>query len=91
MLTGAILVGLVVLGLVAQVLHAVQIQKAEREMNRKLDLIIENLPKEVEMTGEPAKLEDLIKLDIMETMGKVAPMTDRQVRELAQEIKDADT
>lgn len=87
MLTGAILVGLVVLTLVAQVLHAVKIQKAEDSMNKKLDEIIDRLPRD-HYSGQPVSLEDLINLDLMETMGKVAPMTDRQVQEIIKELKD---
>lgn len=92
MLTGAILVGLVVLGLVAQVFHAVQIQKAECSMNHKLDELLARLPDpEYQIEGTSASLEDLINLDLMEIMGKIAPMTDRQVQELAKEIKDAES
>lgn len=92
MLTGAILVGFVVLGLVAQVFHAVQIQKAERSMNHKLDELLARIPDpDYQIEGTSASLEDLINLDLMETMGKIAPMTDRQVQELAKEIKDAES
>lgn len=92
MLTGAILVGLVVLGLVAQVFHAVQIQINKRSMNQKLDELLSRIPDpDYQIEGTSASLEDLINLDLMETIGKITPMTDRQVQKLVKEIKNTDS
>lgn len=83
MLTGAILVGLVVLTLVAQVFHAVKIQKTEDVINNKLDKIIELLSQD-QHYDQSVNLEDLINRDLLETMA----MPDLQLEKLLKDIKD---
>jgi hypothetical protein len=88
--TGVILVGLMVLGLVMQTIHQVRVAKLLTRVETLEARILARLLMEAEtqtaMTGTAVTLEDLIQRDLMETMGETAPMTDRGVTKLVEEM-----
>ena len=81
MMTQAIVLGCLFLGLIMQVIHAQAIAKTERSMNQKLDQLLEQQP---EYHGP--KLEDLIQKDFKEQMGVnselFTPATDEELTDI---------
>jgi hypothetical protein len=88
MATGAVLVGLALVGLILQIAYHVRSDRMAKQINHIEFMLNQFLIQDEIQIGQPATLEDLINLDLMETMGKVAPMTDRQVQEMVKELKN---
>lgn len=88
MATSAILVGLIVVGLVLQIVYHVRSDRMTKQMNHIESMLNQILIQDEIQMGQSATLEDLINLDLMETMGKVALMTDCQVHELVKEMRE---
>jgi hypothetical protein len=93
--TGVILVGLMILGLVMQTIHQVKVAKlltrVETLEARILARLLMEEEVQVRMEGTPVTMEDLILRDLEEALGETAPMTDRVVAKLAEEIRAAET
>jgi len=81
MMTQAIVLGCLFLGLIMQVIHAQAIAKMERSMTQKLDQLLEQQP---EYHGP--KLEDLIQKDFLKQMDfdpeSFTPITDEELEEM---------
>jgi len=81
MMTQAIILGCLFLGLIMQVIHAQAIAKTERAINQKLNQLLEEQP---EYHGP--KLEDLIRKDFLEHMNldlePFTTVTDEELEEM---------
>lgn len=92
LITVAANLGLLVAGLIVMAIHqsrTIRVLKRIQTLEDRIlaRMLMEDRDREMTIQGTPATLEDLIQMDLMEQMGQVAPMTDRQVQEMVQEMK----
>ena len=85
MMTLAVILGCLFLGLIMQVIYASALTKAERTLNRKLDLLLE------QKQSHGPKLEDLIHADFVEQMNvteSAIPQTKEELEDLLRDVLD---
>jgi hypothetical protein len=89
LVTQAIMLGCLFLGLIMQVIHAQSIHKTEKRINEKLDQLLEADTMEIEYHGSPATLEDLIQRDLTQHAGStMAPMSDEDFDKLMKDMRN---
>jgi len=89
MMTLAVILGCLFLGLIMQVIHAQAIHKSEQRINEKLDQLLDQ---KIEYHGP--NLEDLIERDFKEQMGfdpqLFTPATDEELAEILRDTVSQD-
>lgn len=94
LITVTVTLGLTMAALLLMGIHQVRILQylkeiLQAEMNHPQTMIPTPAMMEETRKGTPVTLEDLIQLDLMEQMGRVDPMTDRQIQEMVEEMDPA--